>query len=204
MYHILLLTTHHIVSDAWSAGILFRELGTLYGVFASGQESPLAPLAIQYADFAEWQRQWLQGDVLDEQTNYWRKKLDGIRGVLELPADHARPAFATGRGAHRSLDLSPELSGALAALSQREGATIFMTLLAAFLSLLYRYTDEEDIVVGSPIAGRNRRETEELIGFFVNTLALRTDLSGDPPFRELLGRVQRDRRRRLCSSGSAV
>ena len=188
--HILLLTTHHIVSDAWSAGILFRELGALYDAFASGQESPLSPLAIQYADFAEWQRQWLQGEVLAEQLDYWRKKLDGIRGALELPTDRSRPAVATGRGAHLSLELSPELSAALAALSKREGATLFMTLLAAFQTLLYRYTGQEDIVVGSPIAGRNRRETEELIGFFINSLALRTDLSGEPTFTELLGRVR--------------
>ena len=188
--HILLLTTHHIVSDAWSTGILFRELGALYNAFAGGKDSPLLPLPIQYADFAEWQREWLQGDVLEEQLGYWRQQLGGATGILELPADYPRPAVLTARGAHRSLSLSRALSEQVAELSKRQGATLFMTLLAAFQTLLYRYTDEEDIVVGSPIAGRNRGETEELIGFFINTLALRTNLAGDPTFRELLSRVK--------------
>ena len=187
---ILLLTTHHIVSDAWSTGILFRELGALYNAFAAGKGSPFPPLPIQYADFAEWQRNWLRGEVLEEQLGYWRKQLDGVRGILELPADHPRPAVPTAGGAHRSLSLSPALSEQLAELSKREGATLFMTLLAAFKTLLYRYTDEQDIVVGSPIAGRNRVETEALIGFFINTLALRTNLSGSATFRELLSRVK--------------
>jgi len=188
--HILLLTTHHIVSDAWSTGILFAELQALYNAFANGQSSPLLPLSIQYADFAEWQRHWLQGEVLEEQLSYWRKQLDGVRGILELPTDHPRPSVPTGRGGHQSLSLSLKLSEQLGELSKREGATLFMTLLAAFEMLLHRYTDEEDIVVGSPIAGRNRGETEGLIGFFINTLALRTKLSGDPTFRELLARVK--------------
>lgn len=188
--HILLLTTHHIVSDAWSAGILFRELSELYDAFANEQPSPLAPLSIQYADFAEWQRSWLQGDELERQLSYWRKKLDGVTGVLELPTDRPRTAGQNSPGAHKFLTLSKSVSGGLAELSKREGVTQFMTLLAAFQILLWRYSNQDDIVVGSPIAGRNHEEIEDLIGFFVNTLVLRTDLSGDPTFRELLGRVK--------------
>lgn len=188
--HVLLLTTHHIVSDAWSARILFRELAALYNAFTNGAGSPLPPLPIQYADFAEWQRDWLQGEVLEEQLAYWRRQLGGLHGFLELPTDYPRPAISTARGAYQSLALAQSLTEQLAELSRREGATLFMTLLAAFQTLLYRYTDEEDLVVGSPIAGRNRHETEELIGFFVNTLALRTNLSGNPTFRELLARIK--------------
>lgn len=188
--YVLLLTTHHIVSDAWSAGILFRELGALYNAFAGGKDSPLVPLPIQYADFAEWQRDWLQGEVLAEQLGYWRKKLAGLSGSLELPADYPRLALPTSRGAHKDLDLTSALSEQLAELSRQQGATLFMTLLAAFQTLLHRCTGEEDIVVGSPIAGRNRSEIEELIGFFINTLALRTDLAGDPTFREVITRVK--------------
>lgn len=188
--HILLLTTHHIVSDAWSAGILFRELSELYNAFANAQPSPLAPLSIQYADFAEWQRHWLQGDELERQLSYWRQKLDGVTGVLELPTDRPRTAGQSSPGAHKFLTLSKSVSDGLAELSKREGATQFMTLLAAFQILLWRYSNQDDIVVGSPIAGRNHEEIEDLIGFFVNTLVLRTDLSGDPAFRELLGRVK--------------
>src|ERR1700682_2700481 len=188
--HVLLLTPHHIVSAAWSASVLFRELGALYNAFSRGQASPLEPLPIQYADFAEWQRNWLQGEVLEEQLGYWRKQLDGAGGILELPAGHPRPAVPTARGARQSLSLSRALSEQLSELSKREGVTLFMTLLAAFQTLLHRYTDEVDIVVGSPIAGRNRAETEELIGFFINTLALRTNLSGGPTFQELLARVK--------------
>jgi non-ribosomal peptide synthetase component F len=188
--HILLLTTHHIVSDAWSAGILFQELSDIYEAFASGESSPLAPLAIQYADFAEWQRQWLQGDVLERQLSYWRNKLDGITGVLELPTDYSRTAGQESHGAYRFLTLPKALSDELIELSQREGVTLFMTLLAAFQILLWRHSGQEDVVVGSPIAGRNREETENLIGFFINTLALRTDLSGNPTFRQLLEQVR--------------
>jgi amino acid adenylation domain-containing protein len=188
--HILLLTTHHIVSDAWSAGILFRELGELYDAFASGQPSTLAPLPIQYADFAEWQRQWLQGEVLEEQLAYWQQQLDGATSTLNLPTDRPRPSQPTFRGEYKFRKLSEGVSQELAQLSKREGATLFMTLLAAFQTLLWRYTDQDDIVVGSPIAGRNRAETEGLIGFFINTLALRTSLAGDPTFRELLARVK--------------
>jgi amino acid adenylation domain-containing protein len=188
--HILLLTTHHIVSDAWSSAILFRELGELYEAFANGTATTLAPLTVQYADFAEWQRDWLQGETLEEQLSYWKQQLEGVTGVLALPLDYPRPAAPTFQGAYKSLALSPRLSSQLVDLSKREGATVFMTLLAAFQTLLYRCTGEEDFVVGSPIAGRNRGEIEDLIGFFVNTLALRADLSGNPTFRQLLQRVK--------------
>ena len=187
--HVLLLTTHHIVSDAWSAVILFRELAELYKAFAAGSCASLAPLAIQYADFAEWQHEWLRGEALDKQVSYWKKQLDGV-SELTLPLAHPRPARSTFHGAFKSQLLSPELSQQLSELSNREGTTVFMTLLAAFKTLLFRYTSQEDIVVGSPIAGRNRAEIEDLIGFFINTLALRTSLAGDPTFRELLQRVK--------------
>jgi amino acid adenylation domain-containing protein len=188
--HVLMLTTHHIVSDAWSAGILVSELGDLYNAFASGQPSPLASLPIQYADFAEWQRQWLDGKVLAEQVVYWKQQLAGAPGALELPTDRPRPPVPTGRGAYTGVALSKDLGERLAELSKREGATIFMTLLAAFQILLGRYTNQTDIVVGTPIAGRNREEIEGLIGFFVNTLALRADLTINPTFSEFLARVK--------------
>lgn len=188
--YVALLTMHHIVSDAWSTGIFVRELSTLYEAFSTGQPSPLPELPIQYADFAVWQRQWLQGEVLDTQLTYWKKQLSGNLPVLQLPTDHPRPRVQTFRGARRSFSLSTDLTEALKALSQKEEATLFMTLLAAFKTLLYRYTSQADILVGSPIANRNRTEVEGLIGFFVNTLVLRTDLSGNPTFRELLRRVR--------------
>lgn len=188
--HIFLLTTHHIVSDAWSAGILFEELGLLYNAFSNNQPSPLTPLTIQYADFAEWQREWLQNDELERQLSYWRNKLRDITGVLELPTDYPRSAAQKSHGAYRFLTLAKDLSESLTELSNREGATLFMTLLAAFQVLLWRYSQQDDIVVGSPIAGRNREEIENLIGFFVNTLVLRTDLSGNPTFLKLLEQVK--------------
>ncbi len=187
--HVLLLTMHHIVSDGWSMGVFRRELETLYEAFSRGEPSPLAELPIQYADFAVWQRRWLQGEVLDRQLSYWKQRLAGV-GALELPTDHPRPPVQTFRGTRQSLALSESLTEALKELSRREGVTLFMTLLGAFQVLLSRYTGQEDVTVGSPIANRNRAEIEGLIGFFVNTLALRTDLSGDPTFKELLGRVQ--------------
>ena len=189
--HILLLTTHHIVSDAWSAVILFREFGQLYEAFTNNMSASLAPLKIQYADFAEWQRDWLQGQELEEQLSYWKQQLAGITTDLALPLDYPRPLMSTFQGEHRKLVLSPALKQKLNELSKREGTTLFMTLLAAFKTLLYRYTSQEDIVVGSPIAGRNRAETEDLIGFFINTLVLRTRLAGNLTFRELLQRVRR-------------
>ncbi|WP_443193781.1 amino acid adenylation domain-containing protein [Nostoc sp. UHCC 0926] len=188
--HILLLTMHHIASDVWSIGVLVREVAALYQAFSTGLTSPLPELPIQYVDFAAWQRQWLQGEVLESQMSYWRKQLEGAPTVLELPTDHPRPAVQTFQGATYSFELSLELYAALNKLSQRQGATLFMTLLAAFMTLLWRYTGQEDIVVGSPIANRNRAEIEGLIGFFVNIQVLRTNLAGNPTFWELLTRVR--------------
>jgi amino acid adenylation domain-containing protein len=188
--HVLLLTMHHIVSDGWSMGIFFRELSILYEAFSAGKPAPLAELAIQYTDFAVWQRQWLQGDVLETQLAYWRQQLDGAAPALELPTDRPRPAVQTQRGAIEALALSKEVTDALQVMSRREGVTLFMTLLAAFKTLLYRLTGQKDTIVGTPIANRTLPELEGLIGFFVNTLVMRTDLSGQPSFRELLGRVR--------------
>jgi amino acid adenylation domain-containing protein len=187
---ILLVSMHHIVSDGWSMAVFFRELAALYGAFCAGQPSGLPELSIQYADFAVWQRQWLQGEALEEQLAYWTQQLAGSPPLLELPVDRPRPVTQSYLGARQSLLLPIGLSDKLRALSQREGVTLFMTLLAAFQTLLYRYTGQPDILVGSPIAGRNRVATEGLIGFFVNTLVLRTDLSGEPTFRQLLHRVR--------------
>ncbi|MEH2448292.1 MAG: amino acid adenylation domain-containing protein [Nostoc sp.] len=188
--YIVLLTMHHIASDGWSIGVLVREIAKLYQAFCDEQPSALAELPIQYVDFAAWQRQWLQGKVLQSQISYWLKHLEGAPTLLELPTDHPRPATQTFQGATYSFELSVELSVALKKLSQHEGVTLFMTLLAAFQTLLWRYTGQEDIVVGSPIANRNRADIEGLIGFFVNTLVLRTKMGGNPTFRELLTRVR--------------
>src|SRR6266576_2564818 len=187
--YVLLLVMHHIVTDGWSMGVFFRELTDLYGAFVMGRPSPLPPLPIQYADYAVWQRQWLDGEVRQRQVGYWREQLAELP-VLELPTDRPRPAVQSFRGGHHALRLEAGLTAGLRQLSQREGVTLFMTLLAAFQTLLHRYTGQDDIVVGSPIAGRTRAELEGLIGFFVNTLVLRTDMSGDPSFLELLRRVQ--------------
>src|ERR1700754_899143 len=184
--HVLILTMHHIVSDGWSQGVLKTELGALYEAGINGRSSPLPELSIQYADFAQWQRGWLKDDELDRQLGYCRKQLTGAPPSVDLPNDGARPPQLNYRGATFLFDLSPELSESLTALSRREGTTLFMTLLAAFKALLFRYTGQSDIVVGTPVANRNREEVEGLIGFFVNTLALRTDLSGNTTFRELL------------------
>ncbi|HKG81124.1 MAG TPA: amino acid adenylation domain-containing protein [Pyrinomonadaceae bacterium] len=189
--HVLLLTLHHVAGDAWSMGVLFRELSALYNAFSEGRPSPLAELPVQYADYAAWQRQYLQGEVFDQQLNYWKEHLGGAPGLLELPSDRTRPAVQTYKGASMTFSLPKELSLELKQLSQREGVTLFMTLLAAFQVLLSRYSGQEDIVVGSPIAGRNRKETEALIGLFVNTLALRVDLSGEPTFQQVLAGVRK-------------
>ena len=188
--HILLLTMHHIVSDGWSMGVLYRELLVLYEAFSHEQPSPLPDLPIQYADFSIWQRNWLQGEALDSQLSYWKKQLKGPLAILNLPLDRPRPAVQSHRGARQSIILSQALLQSLKALSQKEGVTLFMTLLAAFQVLLHRNTGQDDIVVGTPIANRNRIEIEGLIGFFVNTLVLRNDLSGNPTFNELLARVR--------------
>ncbi len=187
--YVLLLTLHHIVSDMWSTGILTRELTALYEAYSKGQESPLPELPIQYADFAHWQRTRMTGGLLEQQLAYWREQLRGPRPVLELPT-RPRPSTYSTRGAERVCRLERELLDALKSLSQREGVTLFMTLMAAFKVLLYRYSDQTDIIVGTPIANRNRREIEGLIGLLINTLVLRTDLSGEPSFRELLARVK--------------
>jgi amino acid adenylation domain-containing protein len=189
--HILVFTMHHIIADGWSVGVLVKELATLYRAFSQGQPSPLSELPIQYVDFAVWQRQWLQGKTLETQKNYWLKQLENAPKVLELPIDHPRPTFQTFRGANYSFKLSKKLSSALNKLSQQQGSTLFMTLLAGFQTLLWRYTAQEDIVVGSPVANRNRPEIEDLIGFFVNTLVFRTSLTGNPSFEELLQRVRK-------------
>jgi len=188
--HIVLLSMHHIASDGWSVGVLVQELAKLYPAFCNQESSPLTELPIQYVDFAAWQRQWLQQQVLETQLSYWRNHLENAPKVLELPTDYPRPAIQTFQGATYSFELSKELSVSLNKLSQQQGSTLFMTLLAAFQTLLWRYTGQEDIVVGSPIANRNRAEIEGLIGFFVNTLVLRTNLAGNPSFEELLKRVQ--------------
>ncbi|HEX2203309.1 MAG TPA: amino acid adenylation domain-containing protein, partial [Longimicrobium sp.] len=188
--HVLLLSMHHIVSDGWSFGVLFRELSALYEAYADGRESPLADLPVQYADFAVWQRAQLRGEVLERQLAYWKGRLAGAPALLELPTDHPRPAVQTYRGAQEAVDLPAGLLGRLEALGWGEGATLYMVLLGAFQLLLSKYAGTDDVVVGSPMAGRTRGEVEGLIGFFVNTLVLRTDLSGDPTFRELLGRVR--------------
>ncbi|HEU4556995.1 MAG TPA: amino acid adenylation domain-containing protein, partial [Longimicrobium sp.] len=188
--HVLLLSMHHVVSDAWSLGIFIRELSTLYAVYRDGGASPLAELPVQYADYAVWQREQLAGEVLDRELAYWRERLAGAPWLLELPTDHPRPAVRTYRGATAPVELSPELLERLQAVGRSEGATLFMTLLGAFQVLLAKYGGNDDVVVGSPIAGRTRGEVEELIGIFLNTLVLRTDLSGDPAFREVLRRVR--------------
>jgi amino acid adenylation domain-containing protein len=193
--HILALTMHHIVSDGWSMGVLFREMAALYNAFANRQPSPLSELRVQYADFAVWQRAWLLGDgrgksPLQAQLAYWRNQLSGSPAILQLPTDRPRPAIQTFNGARETLRLPATLAQTLKDLSRREGVTLFMTLLAGFKTLLYRYTNQTDVLVGSPIANRNREEIEPLIGFFANTQVLRTDLAGNPRFRELLQRVR--------------
>lgn len=188
--HVLLLTKHHIASDGWSLDVLIREVGSLYPSFSRGDASPLPELPIQYADYALWERERLQSEELDQHLAYWREQLAGAPPVLELPADRPRPPAQSFRGAQHAFVLSPDLTARLRQLSRREGVTLFMTLLAAFNVLLQRYTRREDIVVGSPFAGRGAAETDGLIGFFVNTVVLRTSLAGDPTFRELLARVR--------------
>ena len=187
--HILLLVMHHIASDGWSIDILHRELAILYKAFLTGENVSLPLLPIQYTDFAHWQRQWLQGEVLESQLSYWKETLGGDLPVLELPTDHPRPVVQTFRGKRRSLVLPKNLTDDLKRLSRQEGVTLFMTLLAAFQILLHRYTDQEDIIVGCPIANRNRTEIEGLIGFFVNTLVLRTHMADKSSFKEILTQV---------------
>ncbi|QLE41851.1 amino acid adenylation domain-containing protein [Nostoc sp. C052] len=188
--HWLLVCMHHVVSDGWSIGVFVEELQALYNAYSQGQPSSLLPLPIQYADFALWQRQWLQGEVLNSQLSYWKEQLANAPTFLPLPTDRPRPAVQTFNGAHLEFTLSVELTQKLVKLSQQQGVTLFMTLLAAYNTLLYRYTGQTDILVGSPIANRDRAEIEGLIGFFVNTLVMRTNLAENPSFNELLPRIR--------------
>ena len=188
-YHVLIVATHHIVSDAWSMGILMQELWLLYETYAAGKSSQLEELQIQYADFAAWQREWLQGKVLEEQVSYWKEQLKDLTH-LNLPTDRLPPARQSFEAARIPFSLPETLTAAIHELTNQVGVTPFMTLLAAFQVLLYRYCGQEEIVVGSPIANRARTELEPLIGFFVNTLVLHSDLAGNPAFKELLGRVR--------------
>ncbi|MGQ4807000.1 D-alanine--D-alanyl carrier protein ligase [Candidatus Entotheonellaceae bacterium PAL068K] len=188
--HILLVNMHHIISDGWSIGVLTRELTTLYTAFSMGQPSPLPELSIQYADFAQWQRQWLSGEVLQRQLHYWRQQLHGAPTLLELPTDHPRPAVQSFNDRREPFALDPDLTEQLEDLGQQFSMSLFLPLYTAFVITLFRYSGQEDIVVGVPIANRNRQEIESLIGFFINTLALRTDLSGSPTCRELLERLR--------------
>ncbi|MBW4515829.1 MAG: amino acid adenylation domain-containing protein [Timaviella obliquedivisa GSE-PSE-MK23-08B] len=187
---ILFLNQHHIICDGWSISILLQELSLLYATFAAGHDSPLPALSVQYADFAVWQRQWLRDEVRSQQLNYWKQQLGGDLPILQLPSDRLRPHVLTYQGARHFLSLPSALTQKLKDLSRQEGATLFMTLLAAFQALLARYSGQTDIRVGSLVANRHRSELETMLGFFANTLVLRTDVSGAPNFRELLHRVQ--------------
>ena len=183
---ILLLNMHHISSDGWSMGIFMRELRHAYLAFFNGQKPTLEPLPIQYSDFATWQRNWLQGEVLETQINYWKKQLKDAPQRLELPADHPRPPIQNHKGSHYSHTLTPELTGQLNSLSQQQGVSLYMLLLAVFNLLLSRYSRQNDICIGSPIANRPHRQTEELIGFFANTLVLRNQIKSEQSFQEFL------------------
>ncbi len=191
--HVILFSIHHIISDHWSNGIFLQELVTLYEDFAAGRPASLAEPSFQYVDYAYWQRQWLQGEVLERHLAYWTQLLSGRSPVLDLPTDYPRPAMQSFNGAIYPFTLPTDLSRSLKSLSRQEGATLFMLLLAAFQTLLYRYTEQRDIIVGTPIANRNRIELRGLIGLFINVLPLCTDMSGNPSFRQLLARV-----RELC------
>jgi amino acid adenylation domain-containing protein len=188
--HVFVLSQHHIVSDAWSMGVFIREMTVLYQAFSQGRPSPLPELPLQYADFAVWQRSWLSGGVLESEVRWWRERLQGVPALLELPLDRPRPPVQTFVGGQAQRQLAAPLATRLLALARSEGATPFMAFLALFEILLLRHTGQSDFALGTPIANRNRGETEALIGFFVNTLVLRCDLTGRPSFRQLLGRVR--------------
>ncbi len=189
-YHVFILSIHHIISDAWSGLVFIRELQALYRSFSHQESSPLPELAVQYIDFAHWQQQWLQGELLETQLAYWKKQLASPLPVLDLPTDYPRPKIQTFHSGHEVLALSESLTIALKELNREEGCTMFMTLLAALSILLYRQTGQPDLVIGSPIAGRSRSEVESLIGFFINTLVMRVNLDSNPNFRELIQRVR--------------
>ena len=188
--HVLLIIMHHIVSDGWSLGLIFHELERLYESYSTGKELSLPELPIQYSDYAVWQRQWLQGPILDQQLSYWKKQLSGTLPAFGIITDRPRPAVQTFNGSTYGFALSSELSENLGMLSRKSAVTPFMTLMAAFNVLLYRYTQQEDLLVGIPIAGRRRSELEKLIGFFVNTLVLRVGTSASSTFRQLLSSVR--------------
>jgi acyl carrier protein len=189
-HHIALFTVHHIVADGWSMGVLVREVGELYRTLSRGERPSLPELPVQYADFALWQREWLSGPVLDEQIAFWRRSLEGAPALLELPTDRPRPAVQSYRGTKAPFSLNADLLAGLAELQRNHGVTLFQALLAAFQTLLARLANQQDVVVGSPVAGRNRLETENLIGFFVNALALRATVPGDWSFADLLAQVR--------------
>jgi amino acid adenylation domain-containing protein len=188
--HVLVLVLHHIVCDGWSLGVLLREMGLLYTAYTQAQPSPLEPLRVQYADYALWQRRWLQGETLDAQLNYWRQRLANAPPALPLPTDRPRPAMQSFHGAQHTVMLPNSLRDGLRRIARSGDATLFMVLLAAFQVLLHKYTREDDILVGSAIAGRTHEEIEKLIGFFVNTIVLRTNLGGNPTFEQLLEQVR--------------
>ncbi len=188
--HLVLLIMHHIISDGWSVGVIGQELTQLYDAYVTGRPAQLAELPLQYADFALWQREWLQEERLDEQFTYWRETLAGAPPVLELPTDHPRPALPTHRGAEYTFTLAEALSEGLKHLSRQEGVTLYMTLVAGFVALLQRYTEQDDVVIGTTTAGRSQQEIKDVIGYFVNTLVLRIDVGGNPSVREVLARVR--------------
>jgi amino acid adenylation domain-containing protein len=187
----LLFNMHHIISDGWSIDVLIREWVAIYSALLQGQTPNLVPLSIQYSDYAAWQRNWLQGEVLQRQLNYWTNQLSELPELLELPTDFSRPAVQSYRGTHLLSDINPKMTQQLKILSQQQGCTLFMTLLAAFNVLLYRYSGQEDILIGSPIAGRTHSQTENLIGFFANTLVLRTQIPNRITFTDLLKQVRK-------------
>jgi hypothetical protein len=188
--YVLMVTMHHIISDAWSIGVLVQELSTLYEAFSQGKTSSLSPLPVQYVDFAYWQRQWLSGERYEKQLSYWQEQLAGVPALLQLPTDRPRPPIQRFQGATVHFQISSEVTLPLKTLSQQNGTTLFMTLLAVFATLLSRYSGQSDIVIGSPLANRSHRQIESLIGLFVNTLVLRINLADNPRFDELLGHVR--------------
>uniref|UniRef100_UPI000E329B8A condensation domain-containing protein n=1 Tax=Pseudomonas syringae TaxID=317 RepID=UPI000E329B8A len=189
-HHVLLLTMHHIVSDGWSIGVLTRELAALYAAFSQGQDDPLAPLPLQYLDYAVWQRRWLSGDLLQQQSDYWQQTLADAPALLMLPTDRVRPAQQDYAGAVLPIVFDEDLTRGLKALSQRHGSTLFMTIMAAWAALLGRLSGQDDVVIGTPVANRTRSEAEGLVGLFVNTLAIRVDLSDKPTAETLLAQVK--------------
>lgn len=188
--HVVLFTLHHSISDGWSLNVLVREMIELYTAFSQNRPSPLEPLPVQYADFAIWQREWLQGDTLKRELDYWSKQLRGAPTRLELPTDRPYTQHSNREGALHSFTIPPNVTAKLKEIARREEATLFMVLLAGFAALLSRYSGQEDMLIGTAIAGRQRAELEKLIGFFINTLVIRMDLRHDPSFRELVGRVR--------------